>query len=108
MGRLAQEAGAVSHTCHIPICKAYCPPKHLYCGTHWAMVPAEIQAEVYATVGKRKSNEVNASWAPWWRAVAKAEEAVMRPLCTNDAQHKWLTARIKRDVDFANDLERER
>lgn len=41
------------------------------CRTCWSKVPRDIQSEVYATVGKRAKN-VDATWAPWWRAQAKA------------------------------------
>lgn len=40
------------------------------------MVPRDIAAEVYRTVDKR-DDAVNASWAPWWRAQARAANAVL-------------------------------
>ncbi len=41
------------------------------CRKHWRMVPRETQDEVYRTVGLRGSS-IDASWAPWWRAQARA------------------------------------
>jgi hypothetical protein len=65
------------HTCHLPGCLSACPPRHLFCASHWAMVPRAIQTRVYATV-KKRGRCVDASWAPWWRAQAEATEAVLR------------------------------
>jgi hypothetical protein len=61
----------MSHRCHALRCSTQCPSAHLMCGAHWAMVPKDLQTEVYATVRMRGSR-VDASWAPWWRAQAKA------------------------------------
>lgn len=41
------------------------------CATCWAQVPPAIQREVYATVGLR-AKVCDATWAPWWRAQARA------------------------------------
>ena len=43
----------------------------LMCRSCWAKVPADLQAEVYRTVRLRGA-AVDASWAPWWRAQARA------------------------------------
>lgn len=59
------------HTCHALGCKAPCPPRHLMCGPCWARVPADLQREVYRTVGLR-GPACDESWAPWWRAQARA------------------------------------
>ena len=67
----------MKHTCHLPPCKAACPPRHLFCRRHWAMVPSELQQAVYDTVGLRGS-DVDDTWAPWWRAQAAATVAVLR------------------------------
>ena len=63
------------HTCHALGCKAYCPPAHLMCFPCWRLVPRDMQTEVYRTV-KLRGPHADASWAPWWRAQARAIHAV--------------------------------
>lgn len=41
------------------------------CGPCWAQVPADLAREVYRTVVLRGPT-CNATWAPWWRAQARA------------------------------------
>lgn len=51
------------------------------CARCWALVPADLQRAVYDTVGLRKNVAKLApdeSWAPWWRAQAKAIDAALR------------------------------
>lgn len=79
-----------THTCHALGCKRYCPPAHLMCGPCWAQVPRAMQLEVYRTVRLRGPN-CDASWAPWWRAQAKAIHAVAMKKEPDDAKGaKWL------------------
>lgn len=59
------------HHCHALGCRNPCPPRHLMCGPCWAKVPADLAREVYRTVALRGPS-VDASWAPWWRAQARA------------------------------------
>lgn len=59
------------HHCHALGCKAGCPPAWLMCKPHWRKVPADIQAEVYRTV-RLRGPTCDATWAPWWRAQARA------------------------------------
>jgi hypothetical protein len=40
-------------------------------------VPADVAAEVYRTVGQRGHDGPDATWAPWWRAQAKAIHHVL-------------------------------
>ena len=61
----------MSHTCHALGCKRPCPPRWLMCGQCWDRVPADLQREVYRTV-KLRGPDADASWAPWWRAQARA------------------------------------
>ncbi len=61
----------MGHHCHALGCARACPPRWLMCRACWALVPKDLQAEVYRTVGLRGPH-ANASWAPWWRAQAKA------------------------------------
>lgn len=60
-----------AHHCHALGCDNPCPPKWLMCGDCWAQVPKSLQDDVYRTV-KLRAKVVNASWAAWWRAQAKA------------------------------------
>lgn len=74
----------------------------LMCRDCWSKVPREIQDEVYATVGKRNKGAIDATWAPWWRAQAKAIHHVAM-LKHPDAEmgSKYLA----REMDFAKTLE---
>ena len=67
----------MEHTCHLPGCQAACPPRHPFCREHWAMVPKDLQQDVYDTVGIR-GKRVDATWAPWWRAQSAATVHVLR------------------------------
>ena len=71
------------HTCHVPGCNAACPPAYLMCRTHWFMVPAKQQQRVNDTVWKRR-NQVDASWADWWRAKTDAIATVLRAIQWRD------------------------
>jgi len=66
----------VKHTCHQPGCSNACPPAHLMCRGCWSLVPPDVQLGVYRTV-KIREDCVNATWAPWTRAVSRAVAAVM-------------------------------
>jgi hypothetical protein len=59
------------HHCHALGCKAACPPRLLMCRACWALVPPALAVEVYRTV-RLRGPYVDESWAPWWRAQAKA------------------------------------
>ena len=94
----------MKHTCHLKGCKAACPPRHLFCAPHWARVPPSTQREVYRTV-KLRGPSVDASWAPWWRAVTEAEVSVLSQLYT-DPRDIWEIARIEaKGAAFASTLE---
>jgi hypothetical protein len=67
----------VKHHCHAMGCRTACPPRHLVCGKHWAMVPADLQKLVYRCAAQRDGSAIDASWAPWWRAQARAIHAVL-------------------------------
>lgn len=60
-----------AHHCHALDCRMPCPPAMLMCKPCWAHVTPPTQKEVYRTVRLRGSY-IDASWAPWWRAQAKA------------------------------------
>lgn len=63
---------ANDHHCHALGCKRKCPPRWLMCKTHWSRVPPDLQREVYRTVKLRDMRSIDETWAPWWRAQAKA------------------------------------
>ena len=65
----------MAHHCHLPGCRVSTPPRYLMCPKHWRLVPEDLAADVYATVDTR-DKVCNGSWAPWWRAQAKAIHAV--------------------------------
>jgi hypothetical protein len=65
-------AGAIKHHCHALGCSAACPPRWLMCKPCWRLVPQDLADEVYRTVVLRDKRVVDATWAPWWRAQAKA------------------------------------
>ncbi len=91
-----------AHHCHALGCKKPCPPKHLMCRACWSRVPAELQAEVYETVDKRDKGAVNASWAPWWRAQAKAIHHVAMLVEPNEERGSRY---LNREMAFAESLE---
>jgi len=85
----------LKHTCHALGCKAGCPPAHLMCGPHWAQVPPAMQREVYRTV-KLRGPACDASWAPWWRAQAKAIHHVAMLQEPNEAKGaRWLAHELQ-------------
>jgi hypothetical protein len=67
----------------------------------WSKVPAAIQFEVSATVGQR-GRVVDVSWAPWWRAQAKAIAHVAHLRDPNEARRD---AYLARAMAFADTLE---
>jgi hypothetical protein len=90
-----------AHHCHALGCKRSCPPKHLMCRECWAKVPRDVQDEVYETVDKR-GKHVDASWAPWWRAQAKAIHHVAMLREPNEERGKRY---LDREMAFADKLE---
>lgn len=90
------------HRCHALGCKAACPPRMLMCRACWSQVPVDLQTEVYRTVGLRNKGRADRTWAPWWRAQAKAIAHVAMLKEPN------VTARdryLKRELTFADRLE---
>ncbi len=74
------------HYCHALGCKRACPPRMLMCRQCWALVPPGLQADVYRTVKLRGPGAVDASWAPWWRAQARAIAYVAMIVEPNEAK----------------------
>lgn len=103
VGKPERGPGSKGHHCHALGCNAACPPRLLMCPGHWAMVPADLQAEVYRTV-RLRGKFADATWAPWWRAAHRAMAAVRtqeRPDLKEQIQ-KWLDHQL----DTAAHLER--
>lgn len=99
----------MKHRCHVPACRAPCPPRHLTCRKCWALVPPALQAAVYDTVGKRTPGKPDKTWAPWWRAQALAINAV---LLAGVFRCRWTEAKpgafaalLARELLFADYLE---
>lgn len=92
----------MKHHCHALGCKAACPPKHLMCGPCWSKVPRDIQQEVYRTVELRSPDHIDATWAPWWRAQAKATAHVAHLREPNEPRRDLY---LKRELAFADKLE---
>lgn len=74
------------------------------CRACWSQVPPDIQSEVYRTV-KLRAKGFDATWAPWWRAQARAIAHVAHLACPNEARRD---AYLKREMAFADMLETRR
>ena len=89
------------HTCHAIHCKNKCPPAWLMCKACWRQVSYATQQEVYFTVNKRGPH-CDRTWAPWWRAQAKAiAEVAEKALLDWDG-----TAYLEREMAFVDTLEK--
>lgn len=71
------------------------------CKPHWSRVPTLLQAEVYRTVKLRGKN-ADRTWAPWWRAQARAIAHVAYLDEPNEARRD---AYLARELAFADTLE---
>lgn len=91
----------MNHHCHALGCSNPCPPRMLMCRACWALVPADIQAEVYRTVGLRDRARANRTWAPWWRAQARAIHHVATLQYPKGDPEPYLT----RELAFADKLD---
>jgi hypothetical protein len=68
------------------------------CRSCWFCVPADLQAEVYRTV-KLRGPVIDSTWAPWWRAQAKAIAHVANLKEPNVAMRDEYLARAMRTAD---------
>lgn len=91
----------MKHHCHALGCKTTCPPRMLMCRACWSQVPPDLQAEVYRTV-KLRGPSADRTWAPWWRAQAKATAHVAMLKQPNEAARDRYLAR---ELAFADTLE---
>lgn len=90
-----------AHHCHALGCKRACPPAWLMCRTCWSKVPAPIQAEVYRTV-RLRGPDCDETWAPWWRAQARAIAHVAFIVHPDEAKRDRY---LEREMRFADELE---
>lgn len=89
------------HHCHALGCKRPCPPAWLMCKPCWSQVPPDLQADVYRTV-KMRGPRADRTWAPWWRAQARAIAHVANLREPNEAKRD---AYLRRELAFADTLE---
>ena len=67
----------MTHACHAEGCSKPCPPKHLMCGRHWAMVPQAERNEIWRHY--RPGQEVDKRPTPEYLVAMKAAtDAVAR------------------------------
>jgi hypothetical protein len=71
------------------------------CSECWELVPLELQREVYRTVVLRGTH-CDATWAPWWRAQAKA---IAHVAYLNDPNETKRDTYLDRAEEFAAKLE---
>jgi hypothetical protein len=71
------------------------------CRECWSRVPANLQSEVYRTV-KLRGPDVDDSWAPWWRAQARAIAYVAFLVHPDVAKRD---AYLARELKVADELE---
>ncbi len=71
------------------------------CRDCWRQVPKPLQDAVYDTVGLRGAH-VDASWAPWWRAQARAISHVAFLSHPDEAKRDRY---LDRELRFADSLE---
>jgi hypothetical protein len=72
------------------------------CRPCWSKVPADTQAEVYRTVGLR-GPIADVTWAPWWRAQARA---IAHVAFLREPNEKRRDAYLAREFTFADLLEK--
>jgi len=90
------------HHCRALRCNVPCGPAHLMCARHWRLVPLELKGKVYSTFGQRNRASIDRSWAPWWRAQARAVEAVAK---LEGLELEALTRWVANELAFADTLE---
>lgn len=67
----------MSHTCHAMNCETAVPPKMWGCQKHWAMVPPDLQAQLWDTYRHGQERRGNPSPA-YLRAAAACVQAAAR------------------------------
>lgn len=89
----------MSHTCHYPHCPEPTPPRHLFCITHWAMVPPSLQTAVYAAFRATKTREERLRSRAYLTACAEAVEAVAAKLGVVGAENNTYRRLLKLQAD---------
>lgn len=66
----------MAHSCHARKCAATCPPTHLMCRRHWAMVPEAIKSAVWRAYAPGQCNLTPIPTEEWHVAADAAIGAV--------------------------------
>jgi len=66
-----------AHHCHARGCSKKCPPEHLMCGSHWKLVPAHLQRQVWDNYRPGQCDDKRPSRA-WFEAADAAIDAVAK------------------------------
>lgn len=69
---------APKHKCLASGCKRQVDARYLMCGVHWALVPGDVQREVYAAY--RAGQDITTASDVWHKAADKAIAAVTAAL----------------------------
>lgn len=69
---------ATKHKCLASGCKRQVDVRYLMCGVRWALVPVDVQREVYAAY--RPGQDITTASDAWHRAADKAIAAVTAAL----------------------------
>lgn len=72
----------MAHRCHATACRLVVPRERLMCPVHWRLVPAELQAGVWATYRDGQCADMNPSQA-YLEAAKAAGIAVAQHECIN-------------------------
>jgi hypothetical protein len=73
------------------------------CRGCWSKVPPDLATEVYRTV-KLRGRLIDETWAPWWRAQARAIAHVAFLVHPDESKRDRY---LEREMDIANQMERE-
>lgn len=71
------------HTCHAINCSRQINPKYFMCPKHWAMVPANLQREIWKHY--RQGQEVDKQPSEAYRAVTAVAKRVVLSKESNNA-----------------------
>jgi hypothetical protein len=87
---------STKHHCHARGCARSCKPEFLMCPTHWAMVPASLQREVYRHYRRGQCDDKQPS-REWFIAAERAivAVAVKEGIATSDGAAEYLAKYIE-------------
>lgn len=63
--------------CRAVDCKTPCPPRHMMCTSHWAMVPTKMRQAIWAAF-REAPPDGHSRHVPYLEACAKAVEKVAK------------------------------